>query len=52
MATQGVHQGQPVYTAGKALTEAKGALILVHGRGATAQSILALGNELAHPDLA
>jgi predicted esterase len=52
MTTQGVHQGQPVYTAGKALTEAKGALILVHGRGATAQSILALGNELAHPDLA
>lgn len=52
MATQNVHGGQPIYTAGKALTEAKGAMILVHGRGATAQSILALGNELAHPDLA
>ncbi len=52
MATQDVHQGQPIYAAGKALTEAKGAMILVHGRGATAQSILALGNELAHPDLA
>lgn len=52
MATQDVHQGKPIYAAGKALTEAKGAMILVHGRGATAQSILALGNELAHPDLA
>jgi predicted esterase len=52
MTTGAVHQGQPIYTAGKALKEAKGALILVHGRGATAQSILALGNELAHPDLA
>lgn len=52
MTTQGIHQGQPIYTGGKALTEAKGAMILVHGRGATAQSILALGNELAHPDLA
>lgn len=52
MANQAIHQGQPIYTAGKALTEAKGAMILVHGRGATAQSILALGNELPHPDLA
>lgn len=51
MTTQGVHQGQPIYTAGKALNEAKGAMILLHGRGATAQSILTLGNELAHPDL-
>ncbi|MCE7979963.1 MAG: phospholipase [Caldilinea sp. CFX5] len=52
MAPQSVHQGQPLYTAGKALNAAKGAMILIHGRGATAQSILALGNELAHPDLA
>lgn len=52
MATQEIHQGQPIYTVGKPLVEAQGAMILVHGRGATAQSILALGNELAHPDLA
>ncbi len=52
MATQEIHQSQPIYTSGKPLAEAKGAMILVHGRGATAQSILALGNELAHPDLA
>ena len=52
MTTQGVHQGQPIYAAGKVLSEAKGALILVHGRGATAQDILALAGELAHPDLA
>ena len=52
MATQEIHQSQPIYTSGKPLAEAKGAMILVHGRGATAQSILALGNELPHPDLA
>ncbi len=44
------HQGQPVLAAGKPLDEAKAALILVHGRGATAESILTLANELHHPD--
>ncbi len=46
------HQGQPIYTTGKPLQEARGALILVHGRGATAQSILTLAAELPYPDLA
>ena len=27
-ARQGPHQGQPLYTAGKALSEAKGAMVL------------------------
>lgn len=49
---EGPHQGQPVQAAGKALDQAKGALILVHGRGATAQSILTLAEELPHPDTA
>jgi len=48
--TTGPHQGQPVYTSGKPLEEAQGALILVHGRGATAQSILPLATELHQPN--
>lgn len=46
------HQGQKVYTTGKPLNEAKAAMILVHGRGATAPSILELAGALAHPDIA
>ena len=46
------HQGQQVYHAGKPLGTAKATLILVHGRGATAPSILELAEELSHPDLA
>src|SRR5262245_39528230 len=49
---QGPHQGQPVYTAGKPLAEAKAAMILIHGRGATAESILTLADELRQPDFA
>lgn len=46
------HQGQPVLSAGRSLDEAKAAMVLVHGRGATAQSILELGAVLDHPDFA
>ena len=49
---QGPHQGQPVLAAGQPLDEAKAAMVLVHGRGATAQSILELGAVLAHTDFA
>lgn len=52
MIASGPHQNQPVLAAGKALGQAKAALILVHGRGATAESILTLGNELYHDDFA
>jgi phospholipase/carboxylesterase len=48
----GPHQGQPVLTAGEPLERATGALILIHGRGATAQGILSLSDELAQPGLA
>lgn len=48
----GPHQGQPVARAGKPLAQARAAMILVHGRGATAQSILELRAALAHPDVA
>lgn len=46
----GYHSGQPVLVAGKPPVEAKAAMILLHGRGATAQSILLLAAELHHPD--
>jgi predicted esterase len=38
----GPHHGQPVHTAGIALEKAKAAMVMVHGRGATAESILTL----------
>ena len=50
--TRGPHQGQPVKTAGKPLQEAQTAMILVHGRGATAASILELAEYLPHPEMA
>lgn len=42
----GPHQGQPVLTAGEPLDKAKAAMIMVHGRGASAQDILSLTPEL------
>ena len=45
----GPHQAQPLETAGTALDDAEEALVLVHGRGATAQSILQMGRQL-HED--
>lgn len=48
----GPHQGQPILSAGRALTEASGAMILVHGRGASARDIIMLANEFNQPDFA
>ena len=48
----GPHQGQKVYTAGKELAAAGAVMILVHGRGATAPSILELAPVLQHDELA
>ena len=45
-----LHQGQAVLTAGKSLSNAHAAMILVHGRGASAESILTLTNELGHEE--
>ncbi len=41
-----------LYTAGKPIEEAQFAMILMHGRGASAASILKLAEELYHPDFA
>jgi len=46
------HWGQPVLLAGQSLEDAQAAMVMLHGRGATAQSILSLAAELARPDLA
>ena len=46
----GPHQGEQIYTAGQPLDQANAAMLLVHGRGATAASILELANELYHPE--
>jgi len=51
-ALAGPHQGQPLAAAGRPLGEAAAAMVMVHGRGATAESILELARELRHPDLA
>jgi predicted esterase len=49
---KGPHQDQPVYQTGVKLDQAQSAMILIHGRGATAQDILTLTSELEAPDFA
>src|SRR5690349_17999607 len=46
------HAGQPIRTAGAPLAEAEVAMIMVHGRGASAESILTLAPALAAPGVA
>jgi phospholipase/carboxylesterase/glyoxalase family protein len=48
----GPHQGQPIRHAGSPLPGAPAAMIMVHGRGATAESILDLARDLVHPEIA
>lgn len=46
------HRDQPVLLGGAPLAEATGVLVLVHGRGGSAQDMLALARELDRPQLA
>lgn len=46
------HQDQPVLAAGQPLDRAEAAMILVHGRGGTAQDMLFLADEVSHPGFA
>lgn len=48
----GPHDDPPLLHAGAPLADAPGAVVLVHGRGASAQSILGLAREFDRPDLA
>ena len=47
-----LHESQPLRSAGKPLTDADAALILIHGRGATAESILPLSDALGASEFA
>ncbi len=49
---QGPHQSQPILQAGAPLAQARGAVLMVHGRGASARDILTLAPELGLDDLA
>lgn len=44
--SDGIHRGGRVLAAGEPLDRARGAVILVHGRGASAESIMTLAPEL------
>jgi predicted esterase len=48
----GPHDGQNVLHAGQPLEKARAAMILVHGRGASAADIMTVGAELMHPGFA
>ena len=52
MNANGLHQNQPVFRDGVPLEKAKGAMIMLHGRGATAEDILTLASEFNQPDFA
>ncbi len=47
-----LHEGLPVLSAGEPLDHATRAMIMVHGRGASAEDILRLSDELAAPEMA
>src|SRR5713226_8227451 len=48
----GPHQGQPVLEAGEPLDRARAAMILVHGRGASAADIMTIAAEVMFPGVA
>ncbi len=48
---RGPHHGQPVVVAGAPLATARAVGVLLHGRGATALSILDLGDAIDRPDV-
>ncbi|WP_263821441.1 alpha/beta hydrolase [Salinibacter sp.] len=52
MSTDAIHQGQPVHTGGTPLDDAQAGLVLLHGRGASAQGMLQLADDLDVPDVA
>lgn len=46
---QGPHQGQPLLFAGEPIESAKAAMVMMHGRGASAEDILELAPDLKQP---
>ncbi len=49
---QGPHQGQPMLHAGEPIDKAKAAMVMMHGRGATARDIFELVPDLVQPGFA
>jgi predicted esterase len=52
MAGDDIHQGQPIVTSGTPVERATMAMIMLHGRGASAADILSLADEFHEPDVA
>ena len=52
MASDNLHRGQPIVTAGSPLERATIAMIMLHGRGASASDILSLADEFRNTDVA
>lgn len=52
MSAEDPHAGQPVVARGRPLEEADAAVVLLHGRGASAQDILTLADAIGRPDFA
>jgi predicted esterase len=50
--SQNIHAGQPLFVRGTRLNDAHAAMIMIHGRGATAESILDLSEEFHQPGFA
>ena len=48
----GPHQGQPVLQAGESIDKARAAMILAHGRGASAADIMTIAAEVMFPGVA
>ena len=46
------HGGQPVLTVGRPLSAASAAVVMIHGRGATAESILTMVPAIDQPEIA
>src|SRR5215510_7046957 len=49
---KGPHKGQPIRIAGEPLESAQAAMLMIHGRGARAEDILTLADELSQPGFA
>ena len=47
----GPHQNQPLVTTGASIETAEAAVVLVHGRGATAQSIIQMADEFSEDEI-
>jgi phospholipase/carboxylesterase len=52
MASDTLHRGQPILTAGTPLERATIAIVMLHGRGASASDILSLADEFGNTDVA